>query len=170
MSNQICNALIGEFNRRIHDENVSKIESMLSKLNLKEIWHKENENSNSVGNLILHLCGNVRQWICSGVGGLADVRERDKEFEDGYQYDAMELMSKLRSLKSETDQAFNGLHDGDLLSERKVQGYDETVLSIIVHVTEHFSYHTGQIATITKWLKDEDLGFYRGVDLNVVGS
>ena len=170
MSNAIANGIIHEFNRRVHEENVGKIESMLSKLTKDEIWHKENNHSNSVGNLVLHLCGNVRQWICSGIGKEKDIRQRDKEFQIGYNLDAGELVARLRQLKSETDAALDGLSDEQLLDKRKVQGYDETVVSIIIHVTEHFSYHTGQIAMVTKWLKDEDLEFYKGVDLNAVGN
>jgi hypothetical protein len=58
----------------------SRIVDCLGRLSNEQIWARGVENENSIGNLVLHLCGNVQQWIASGVGGEADVRDRDAEF------------------------------------------------------------------------------------------
>ena len=157
-----------QFNKRLYEESVVRIEKVLHMLSEDEIWHSPNEHANSIGNLILHLCGNVTQWIGTGIGGLPDIRERDLEFNTTKIYSKEFLINKLYGLKNTTDEALGSLKDDDILLEaRQVQGYDETVLSILIHVIEHFSYHTGQIAVIAKYLKAQDLGFYEGVDLNV---
>ena len=170
MSNEVSKALTAEFNRRIFEESVPKIEYMLGRLSLSEIWHKDNIHSNSIGHLILHLCGNVRQWICSGIMGEKDVRKRSLEFDSSEKLNPDELIGILYALKSDTDRALDSIEDVSLLTTKRVQGYDETILSIIIHVIEHFSYHTGQIAVITKHIKNIDLKFYSDRDLNVIGQ
>ncbi len=156
-----------EFNRRIYDESVWRIEKILDMISEQEIWFRPNDQSNSIGHLIIHLCGNVTQWIGSGIGGMPDLRERHLEFNPSDQPNKDILLTKLHALRPLTDRALSTLYDdGDLLNARSVQGYDETVLSILIHVIEHFSYHTGQIAIIAKYIKGVDLGFYAGQDLN----
>lgn len=163
----IATALKSEFNRRVFEEGVVRIELVLSRLDETDVWYRPNTAANSIGHLILHLCGNVTQWIGSGIGNLKDLRERDMEFTTTEQIDKDLLVRKLHALRGVTDEALARINsDEDLLLPRIVQGYDETILSILVHVTEHFSYHTGQIAVIAKYLKGKDLGFYEGQDLN----
>jgi uncharacterized damage-inducible protein DinB len=77
-----------------------------------------------------------------------------------------DVLARLEAVMAEAGAVLDGLDPGRLLEARRVQGFDETGLSILVHVVEHFSYHTGQIAYAVKAGKDLDLGFYRGVDLN----
>lgn len=156
-----------QFNLRVYEESVVRIEKILGLLSEEEVWYRPNEHANSIGHLILHLCGNVTQWIGSGVGLQPDKRERDLEFDPQEQYVKAVLISKLQALRSITDDALSSVtNDEELSLARSVQGFDETVLGIIVHVIEHFSYHTGQIAVITKYLKGVDLGFYADLDLN----
>lgn len=169
--NRILSIVKDQFNKRVYDECVTRIDKVLSLLSEDEIWYRPNKASNSVGHLILHLCGNVTQWIGAGVGGFVDKRERDLEFASTDHISKEALIQRLYALKSITDQALVTVTDEQVLVEaRTVQGYQETVLSIIIHVTEHFSYHTGQIALICKHLKGQDLGFYEGVDLNATGD
>ena len=126
----------------------------------EQLWWRPNAESNSVGNLMLHLAGNVRQWIVSGVGGAEDDRDRDREFVT----DREHRQTVIRTLRTAVDDACSVLShvQGGRLEERlTVQGYDVAVLEAIFHVVEHFSYHTGQIAFVTKMLTASDLGFYR---------
>ena len=166
----ILNIVISEFNKRVFDESVFRIAKVLHTLSEEEIWYRPNEASNSAGHLVLHLCGNVTQWIGTGIGALPDVRERELEFQTSERSSRAELINSLHRLRDITDDAFSKVTSEDMLCEsRVVQGYNETVLSIIMHVMEHFSYHTGQIALIAKHLKGRDLGFYEGIDLNITG-
>lgn len=163
----ILQALKAQFNLRIYEESIPRIEKVLTLLTDEELWYRPNSETNSVGHLILHLCGNVTQWIGSGIGQRPDLRERDLEFNTANRRTKAALVAQLHALRALTDDALSMLNnDQDLLEERSVQGFDESILSILIHVTEHFSYHTGQIAVICKYLKGLDLGFYAGQDLN----
>ena len=137
-----------------------KIERCLEKLTDEQIWWRANEESNSIGNLILHLCGNARQWIICGVGGQPDHRNRDSEFEQRDIIARDELLTLLRSTLAEVASTLRSFDPLLLLEHRKIQGNDVELLYAIFHVTEHFSMHTGQIITLTKMLTASDLRFY----------
>ncbi len=137
-----------------------KIERCLEKLTDEQIWWRANAESNSIGNLILHLCGNARQWIVSGVGSQPDHRNRDAEFERRELIPREELVKLLRSTLAEVETTLRKLDSGLVLENRKIQGHDVDILEAIFHVTEHFSMHTGQIIMLTKMLTASDLGFY----------
>ncbi len=147
--------------------NLPRITACFDRLSEEEIWQRPNPSSNSMGNLVLHLCGNITQYIISGLGGAPDHRHRDAEFSALGGTGKQALLEKLAAVVSEATSIIRNL-DSELLHQRKmVQGFDLSGFAIIIHVTEHFSYHTGQIAFWTKLLKDTDLGFYGGRDLNL---
>ena len=137
-----------------------KIERCLEKLTDEQIWWRANEESNSIGNLVLHLCGNARQWIISGVGGRPDKRVRDAEFAQREVINRDELLTLLRSTISEIQSTLHSLDPSTLLDHRQIQGHDVDLLEAIFHVTEHFSMHAGQIFLLTKLLTATDLRFY----------
>ena len=149
------------------DENTPKLIACVRELDEAEVWKRPNPHSNSVGNIILHLCGNIRQYAISSLGNRQDVRERDKEFSADGGYSASELLKKLTDTLDEAKSIIQTISAEELLRKRKVQGYTHSGIGIVIHVTEHYSYHTGQIIFWTKLLKDKDLGFYASVDLNV---
>lgn len=138
----------------------SRIEICIDRLTPDQVWARGNENANAVGNLALHLMGNVRQWILHGVGGEPDVRLRDSEFAARGGIDPGELKRRLRSTVEEAAALLRALPPQRLTERRTIQNYDLTVLEAILHVVEHFSGHTGQIIFATKFLTGEDLGFY----------
>ena len=142
------------------DQYLPKIERCLEKLSGEQIWWRPNEESNSIGNLVLHLCGNARQWIVSGVGNAPDARHRDAEFEQREQIPVAELLALLRSTLAEVETVLRAVHPKSLLEQRKIQGHEVNVLEAVLHVTEHFSMHTGQIILLTKLLTATDLRFY----------
>jgi len=137
-----------------------KIERCLEKLTDEQIWWRANEESNSIGNLILHLCGNARQWIICGVGAQPDSRDRDAEFAQRERIPRDELVTLLRSTLDEVQSTLLNLDPSLLLERRKIQGNDVELLEAIFHVTEHFSMHTGQIIMLTKMFTSADLRFY----------
>ena len=141
-------------------EYLPKIERCLERLNDEQIWWRPNEESNSIGNLVLHLCGNARQWIVSGVGGAADGRDRDAEFARREAVPRAELLALLRTTLADIDNVLKTLTPETLIQQRTIQGSDVDVLEAIFHVTEHFSMHTGQIILLTKLLTATDLHFY----------
>jgi uncharacterized damage-inducible protein DinB len=138
-----------------------KIERCLEHLTDEDVWWRPNEASNSIGNLLLHLCGNVTQWIIGGVGGQTRERRRQQEFDERTRIPARELRAKLRAVVEEADAVLRGFDANALLGRRQIQDYDVTVLEAIYHVVEHFSMHTGQIILLTKARTGEDLNLWR---------
>jgi uncharacterized damage-inducible protein DinB len=139
---------------------LQKIERCVEQLSDGEVWWRSGEESNSIGNLILHLCGNARQWIVSGIGGATDTRARQSEFDERSLISRADLISHLRQTLQEVDAVLASFPTAAILEQRTFQGTEETVLDAIFHVVEHFSMHTGQIILLTKMLAQSDLRFY----------
>jgi len=137
-----------------------RIETCLGKLTPDQILMRGTENQNAIGNLVLHLNGNVRQWILSGVGGAPDARVRDAEFAARGGMEPAALSKQLRDTVDAALLVIRTLPHERLAERTTIQGYDVTILKAILHVTEHFSGHTAQIIFITKMVTGEDLGFY----------
>jgi len=138
-----------------------RIQDCLERLTPEQIWARGSDNENAVGNLVLHLAGNVRQWIGSGVAGLADHRNRDAEFDSRGGKSKEELAELIRGRVGEAVQIIGKVPASRLPEAINAQGYDVSVLEAIAHVVEHFSMHTGQIILLTKMLTGEDLGYYQ---------
>jgi uncharacterized damage-inducible protein DinB len=162
-------ALLKECRRRLFDESLPRLRKCLAQMTVEEIWARPNEQTVSAGNLVLHLAGNVRQYVLATLGGAPDLRERQKEFDEPGPLATADLLERLERTMSEVSSVLDRLDPSTLLQTHRVQGFVESGLSILVHVVEHFSYHTGQIAYIVKSHKNVDLGFYRGKDLNKRG-
>jgi uncharacterized damage-inducible protein DinB len=145
--------LVGEY--------LPKIEHCVDRLTGEDIWWRPNETSNSVGNLILHLCGNVTQWMIGGIGDRPYERHRQAEFDERRPIAKTTLLEKLRAVVTAADDVLARVDPGDLTARRQIQGYDVTVLEAIYHVIEHFSMHTGQIILITKTRTGEDLALWK---------
>jgi len=137
-----------------------RIETCLDRLNADQIWARGGENENAVGNLAMHLAGNVRQWIVSSIGGTPDVRQRDAEFATRSGLSVAELKERLRAAVTEGTAVIKGVTSERLVEVVKIQKYEMPVMEAIYHVVEHFSMHAGQIMFATKMLTSADLGFY----------
>lgn len=147
--------------------NVPRIVNCLNRLSEEQVWQQPNASCNSIANLVLHLCGNITQYIVSSLGGAEDNRQRDLEFSTKAGYNKAMLIDKITTVNNRAAEVMHQQDATSLLKRRMVQGFDKTGIGIIIHVTEHFSYHVGQIALLTKLLVDEDLGFYADLDLNI---
>lgn len=158
--NDAAQTFIAKARSLLDGEYLPKIERCLEQLSDEEVWWRANPESNSIGNLLLHLAGNVRQWIVSGIGGALDGRIRQQEFDEQSIIPRAELLARLRQTLTEVDGVLAALDPERLLEQRRIQGCDVTMLEAIFHVVEHFSMHTGQIMLLTKMLKGADLKFY----------
>lgn len=138
----------------------AKIAQCLAVLPAEALWRRADGASNSVGNLLLHLEGNVRQWIVSSVGGAPDHRQRSAEFAATGERDAGELFGTLRATLDEVDTVLERLSAADLATRRTIQGRDVSVLDAVYHVVEHFAMHTGQIILLTKMHAPGSIMFY----------
>ncbi len=166
MQDKVSELLIRETKYRLLEESIPRLHKCLDKLSEAEIWYRPNTNTVSIGNLVLHLCGNVRQWLISGLGGAPDHRERQREFDEPGPLPTSELREKLDKLETDIEAVLEGLSTSDLITERTIQGYKSSGVSILVHITEHFSYHVGQVTVLVKSRKDMDMGYYVGKDLD----
>lgn len=137
------------------------IEACLGRLDDEQVWSRGGSNENAIGNLILHLCGNARQWIVSGVGGAQDVRDRDSEFAAKGDWTREQLLAHLHRTVEEAIAVVIAVKPGRLTEIVAPQKHTVPVLEAIYQVVGHFQQHTGQIIFATKLLCGEDLGFYR---------
>jgi uncharacterized damage-inducible protein DinB len=141
-----------------------KIERCVALLGAEQIWWRPNEESNSIGNLVLHLSGNARQWIVCGLGAANDDRNRDSEFAQREIISREELLILLRQTINDVVATLETFDPDRLLERKRIQGLDVTALEAILHVVEHFAMHTGQIILLTKMIVNSDLGFYEFTD------
>lgn len=155
-----CESIFLDLSARKLRLHAGRIDNCLGRLTDEQVWARGAENENAVGNLVLHLCGNVRQWIVSGIGGQPDVRRRDAEFAARGDVAVADLAAHQRGVVEEAVTVIETLPSNRLAEPLTVQGYNLTVLEAIYSVVEHFSGHTGQIIYATKMLTGEDLGFY----------
>jgi uncharacterized damage-inducible protein DinB len=160
ISNTIGAEYIAYARRRFMKEYLPKIQKCLAELSEDDIWWRSDETNNSIGNLILHLSGNLRQWIVGGLGGIPDTRNRPQEFSERTHIKKSELLKKLENVLHECDSALERFDDRRLLERITIQGYDATYLDALSHVVEHFAMHLGQIIFITKFRATKDLKFY----------
>ena len=139
-----------------------KIEDCIGRLDHDQVWTRNSRNENAIGNLVLHLCGNARQWIISGVGGKPDVRDRDAEFAASGGMQAAELLEHLKTTVNEAAEVIRNLPPSRLMETKTIQKhYNVSMMEAIYHVVGHFAQHTGQIIFATKMLTGQDLGYYK---------
>jgi uncharacterized damage-inducible protein DinB len=160
MNNDVGKAFLIQARSHLIEDFMAKIERCLEVLSEEDVWWRAHETNNSVGNLLLHLSGNVSQWIVSGIGGKPDNRRRELEFSQRNAIPKKTVWLKLQDTVAEASQVLESFPVEQLLEKRKIQGFEETALQAVFHVVEHFAMHTGQIIYITKLRQNKDLKFY----------
>lgn len=154
-----------DFSRqKLLNEYWPRLRTCVESLTDEQVWWRPNPSCNSVGNLVLHLNGNVGQWLVASFRGQADLRDRPAEFNASGDISARDLLGKLETTMKAAGDVLNALTEEDLRRPMEIQGYHVTGLVAVYQVVEHFGLHYGQIAYITKMLRDVNLGFYRGLD------
>jgi uncharacterized damage-inducible protein DinB len=139
------------------DQMEESLKACLGRLNDVQVWQKQDTHENAIGNLILHLCGNMRQWIIHGVGDAPDVRTRDAEFSAGAGLTAAELGELFRDTAAQVKSILKDLPHDRLIERTLPQNYDVSVLEAIYHVVGHVQQHVGQIILLTKQMHGQDL-------------
>ena len=142
------------------------LEIALSRLGPDQLWDRPNENSLSIGNQLLHLKGNITQYIISTLGQQADTRNRDLEFTTQEGMDLELLWTDLKNTLETAKRCIQKCPEALLLKEHSVQGFNLSGVDVALQAVEHLSYHTGQVAFWVKQLINAPLGFYEGLDLN----
>ena len=160
-SENLAGPIVQEARQLLTETYTPRIARCLKLLSEEEIWWRPNRASNSVGNLVLHLQGNVRQWIISGLGGQPDRRLRDGEFAEKGSIARRALLRGLRTTVKEADEVLANLGQSHLQRNFSIQGFHVTGLQAVWHVAEHFAFHAGQIIFVTKLKCGKDLRFTR---------
>lgn len=158
-------ALFLKFSRKkLLEEYWPRLRGCVESLSDEQVWWRPNEASNRIGNLILHLNGNVRQWLVSSFNRMEDARNRPAEFSEHQMIPAAALLEKLGATMKDASEVLARLTEADLLATFQIQGYTVSGLDAVYQVVEHFGMHYGQIVYITKLVRASDLGFYRELD------
>lgn len=152
-------AFIAYSRRKLADYH-AQIVRCVNLCSLEQVWHRANERSNSIGNLLLHLRGNVMMWIVDGLGGKRFDRDRPAEFAQRDPLPVEPIMARLTETVTAADGVISRLTPADLERVYSIQGYSVTGVEAVYHVIEHFAFHTGQIITMTKAMLDVDLSLY----------
>jgi uncharacterized damage-inducible protein DinB len=150
--------------RRLIEEYWPRMRACVESLADQDVWWRPNEASNSVGNLLLHLNGNVGQWLVGAFSRRNDDRDRRTEFAERRQVPRTALLEKLEATMQEASATLLGITEADLQRTFNIQGYTVSGTEAVFHVVEHFGMHYGQILYITKLVRGQDLGFYRVLD------
>ncbi len=154
------NRFIEESRAYLLDQYLPKIRLAVTPLSEEDIWWRPAAGSNSIGNLILHIEGNARQWLLGGVGLQPGERDRDAEFSAIDGRTKSELLGSLTSSLLEIDRVLATVTESQFDESRVIQGATTTVFGAIYHVVEHVSMHTGQIIQLAKWRAPGVLKFY----------
>ena len=145
----------------------SRLKECVTPLTEEQVWWRPNEASNSIGNLLLHLDGNIRQWLVDSFNKSDDLRNRPTEFAAQSGLSAADLLVRLGATLDEAAKVLDRLTVDELLAPYEIQGYHVRGLDAVYQVVEHFGLHYGQIVYIVKSLLAKDLGFYK--ELNKSG-
>jgi hypothetical protein len=147
--------------RKLLEQYWPRLRGCVEPLTESQVWWRPNPASNSIGNLILHLNGNLRQWIVASFNRLADERNRPAEFNETGAISASALLDRLSGTIREASDVLSRLTEADLLARYEIQGYNVSGLEAVYQVVEHFGLHYGQMLYIVKSLTGADLGLYR---------
>jgi hypothetical protein len=157
-----------EFSRhKLLEQYWPRLRACLESLTDEQVWWRPNDASNSIGNLVLHLNGNVRQWLLASFNQLEDTRNRPAEFNERTRISRAALLEQIGATMQQASETLSRLTETDLLAAFEIQGYNLRGLAAVYQVVEHFGLHYGQILYVTKMLRGEDLSFYR--ELNNTG-
>lgn len=126
------------------------VEHCLRQLSDEQIWHRDEPSLHSIGNVLLHLEGNLRQWVVAGLGSACDARRRPREFSELGPIAKRQLLDDLRVCVAEARQAIAELTIADLLRVRRIQGFEMTGIAALWHALPHFRGHVQELIRLTR--------------------
>jgi uncharacterized protein YjbJ (UPF0337 family) len=156
MDNEIADLFL-DYSCRKLEMMTGNVRVCLGKLTEAQIWERDGAHENAVGNLVLHLCGNARQWVMHGVGGAKDVRVRDAEFSADGGWSGAELMELFANTMAEARGVIAAVPAERLVELIHPQNREVSVLEAIYQVVGHVQQHVGQIILLTKQMTGTDL-------------
>ena len=167
-TNTDVTALFLDYSRKkLIEQDWPRLRSCVEPLTGEQVWWRPNPASNSIGNLILHMNGNMRQWLVASFNRQEDKRNRPAEFNQAGSISASALLDQLGATVEAASQVLARLTPAELMAQYEIQGQRVSGLYAVYQVVEHFAMHYGQILYIAKSLSGKDLGFYG--ELNKTG-
>ena len=157
-SEEIARAVANAARQRLA-ASLAKIRHCLDQLSDEQVWWRPHPAMNSIANLVLHLCGNVQQWLVAGLTDAPDQRDRPREFAERGGMPKAELVRRLEETIARADAALASLDAARLLEKRRIQGFDVTALEAIFDAVPHFQGHTQEIVHVTRSLRGETYRF-----------
>lgn len=154
-----------EFKTRIFKESIPRIIKCLNLIDSEQLWKTPNDQITSIGCSIQHVVGNARQWVLSGVLGEKESRIRSKEFVQNKELNQSDLIRVLDKLEKDLSLGLEKITEERIKRKVEIQGFSVTGFSALIHVIEHFSYHTGQITLLAKMYSGENTDYYGEFDL-----
>ena len=161
LNSQVTKLFLDFSRHKLFDHYWPRLRACVEPLTEEQVWWRPNPASNSIANLILHLNGNVGQWLVASFNRQEDARNRPAEFAAESGLSPAQLLAILGATMNKAAQVLDRLTEADLVAPYQIQGYHVTGLEAVYQVVEHFGLHYGQIAYISKSLTGNDLGFYR---------
>ena len=159
MTNEMGEAYIRWCRHRLLEHYWTRVQRCLTLLPPEDIWWRAHETNNSVGNLVVHLTGNIRQFILSSFGNMPDVRDKEAEFATREEISRESLLAGLETALRQADRVLQEFPAEKLLEKTTLHARERTYLEILAIVMEHFALHTGQIIFVTKLKIGKDPGF-----------
>ncbi|HEY3706635.1 MAG TPA: DinB family protein, partial [Terracidiphilus sp.] len=108
------------------DQSWTRLRTCVESLTDEQIWWRPNSSCNSIGNLLLHLNGNVTQWIITAFTQSRDHRDRPAEFSRTEGIPRDQLIQTLSSTMHRVSEVLAQLTEADLLAACDIQGYHTT--------------------------------------------
>ena len=158
-----ANTIAEEFKVQVSNlltQSTSKIHHCLNQLDEAQVWLRPANDMNSIGNLILHICGNLEQWCFVAFTDATDERDRDAEFSGSVVLTKLELLSRMDQTVTAAQQTIDQLDKNCFLEVRLIQGFEVSAMEALLHTTSHFQGHTHQIILMTRMLKKESYKFH----------
>jgi len=132
------------------DQSMNKIRHCENQLGENQIWWRPDPAMNSIGNLLMHLAGNLRQWGVDPFTLASSRRDRESEFQSDVRCPINELLASLSTVVEEAKEQWRHLAVGQLRKKVEIQGFEVTHMHAIVHASSHFVGHAHQIVTLTR--------------------
>jgi len=158
-SEGLAKVFVAEARHRLA-HSVTQIKHSLDQLDEHQVWWRPGDAMNSIANLVLHVCGNLRQWIVSGVGGEPDIRARQEEFSLRGGIPTRDLIRQLDEVVEKADGIISALSPSDLVKQRRIQGFDTNGLSALFNSLGHLQGHTQEIIHLTREHLGDDYKFH----------
>jgi uncharacterized damage-inducible protein DinB len=150
---ELGRALLDEARERLVKGFPAQVLACLDALTDDQVWWRANDRSNSIGNLVLHVCGSSRHFIGRGLGGSSYVRDRPKEFAERGPVPKDDLKRLVRDTAEETGRVLDALDPARLLEVSDRAGEPFTALALVQRTSHHWAVHSGQIVFAVKMLQ-----------------